>query len=126
MGDAGSLSAGLLLGWLGLWGWRDDWLEPAAWLILMSPFVVDASWTLAARALRGAVLTEAHREHAYQRLARHWASHRRVAVALLLLHLVWLQPLALLTTLFPRHGVTFLAVGLFPQLLLMASIRRLK
>lgn len=126
MGDAGSLSAGLLLGWLGLWGWREGWVAPAAWLLLMSPFVIDASWTLIARALRGARITEAHREHLYQRLARHWGSHRRVTVALVLVHLVWLQPLALLAALYPRQSMTFLALGLFPQLLLMASARRLK
>jgi Fuc2NAc and GlcNAc transferase len=126
MGDAGSLSAGLLLGWLGLWGWREGWVAPAVWLLLMSPFVIDASWTLIARALRGARITEAHREHLYQRLARRWASHRRVTLALVLMHLVWLQPLALLISLYPGHSMTFLVLGLFPQLLLMASARRLK
>jgi len=43
-----------------------------------------------------------------------------------LLHIAWLQPLALLATLYPGRTMTFLALGLFPQLLLMASARRLK
>ncbi|MEM9759725.1 MAG: glycosyl transferase family 4 [Pseudomonadota bacterium] len=126
MGDAGSLSAGLLLGCLGLWAWREAWVSAAAWLLLMSPFLVDASWTLAARALRGAALAEAHREHAYQRLARHWQSHGFVDLALLGLFVLWLFPLALLQERMPEKGETILLLGLFPQLLLMVSLRRLQ
>jgi Fuc2NAc and GlcNAc transferase len=126
MGDAGSLSAGLLLGWLGLWSLRDAILPAGVWLLLMSPFLLDTGLTLARRALRGERLTQAHNTHLYQRLARHWESHKKVDLALLGLHLLLLQPLAV----FACSGVlspwTSLALGLFPQLLLIAKYRRLK
>lgn len=126
MGDAGSLSAGMLLGWLGLWGWRDGWVPAEAWLLLLSPFLVDTGWTLIDRARRGARLAEAHREHLYQRLARRWCSHRRVDLALLSMHALWLQPLAVLTLLYPDQRQTFLAMGLFPQFFLIVRTRRLQ
>ena len=126
MGDAGSLAAGLLLGWLGLWGWREDWLPVSAWILLLSPFLIDTGWTLLDRVRRGAPLAQAHREHLYQRLARHWASHRRVDLALLALHLLWLQPLAALAVAFPSMAQTFVAVGLFPQFFLIVRTRRLQ
>lgn len=126
MGDAGSLSAGLLLGWLGLWSWRDQILPATVWLLLMSPFLLDTGLTLLARALRRERLTEAHSGHVYQRLARHWGSHRRVDIALLVLHLTWLIPLSALACLSPVPKWTLLAIGLFPQLLLIAKCQRLK
>ena len=126
MGDAGSLSAGLVLGWLGLVGWRDGWVPAPVWLLLMSPFLLDTGWTLLARLRRGAPLAQAHREHLYQRLARRWRSHRAVALALLALHLLWLQPLVLVQLRFPDHAETILFLGLFPQLLLIVRLARLQ
>jgi Fuc2NAc and GlcNAc transferase len=126
MGDAGSLSAGFLLGLLGLWGWREGWLPAAVWLLLMSPFLIDTTWTLLSRMLRRVPLAQAHREHAYQRLARHWHSHRLVLLALLALHAFWLLPLSWLQLRQPQHAQTILLLGIFPQLFLMVRLRRLK
>ena len=125
MGDAGSLSAGYLLGLLGLWGWRDGFLPVAAWVLLMSPFLLDATFTLLLRAWRGERLTEAHSTHVYQRLARNWASgHRGVAVALLVLQLLWLTPLSVAALFELAPQWTLMALGLFPQLFLIAKSQR--
>lgn len=81
MGDAGSIPLGFLAAALGLWGWLlGHW---AAWfpLLVFSPFVVDASVTLAKRVLCGEKITEAHRSHYFQRLIRMGWSHSRVARA---------------------------------------------
>jgi len=65
MGDAGSIPLGFLLGWLMLdLAFRGCW---AAAVILPLYFVADATFTLAARALRGEKLSQPHREHFYQR-----------------------------------------------------------
>lgn len=80
MGDAGSIPLGFLAAAMGLWGWQSGhW---AAWfpLLVFSPFIVDASVTLAKRALRGAKVTEAHREHYYQRAIQSGWGHRKVAL----------------------------------------------
>lgn len=80
MGDAGSIPLGFLAAAMGLWGWQlGCW---AAWfpLLVFSPFIVDASVTLLKRALRGAKVTEAHREHYYQRMIQLGWSHRKVAL----------------------------------------------
>ncbi len=80
MGDAGSIPLGFLAAALGMWGWmRGVW---PAWfpLLVFSPFIVDASVTLLKRTLRGAKITEAHREHYYQRAVQLGAGHRKVAL----------------------------------------------
>ncbi|WOJ98465.1 glycosyltransferase family 4 protein [Congregibacter brevis] len=126
MGDAGSLSAGMLIGWLGLLALQDAHLPTIAWWLLMSPFLLDTGVTLMERVIQRERLTEAHSGHCYQRLARHWGSHRRVDLALLLLHLCWLLPLAILSAFGGLPEWTLLFLGLFPQLLLIAKLRRLK
>ena len=80
MGDAGSIPLGFLAAGIGLWGWQSGaW---GAWfpVLVFSPFIVDASVTLARRTLRGARISEAHREHYYQRAIQLGWGHRNVAL----------------------------------------------
>jgi UDP-N-acetylmuramyl pentapeptide phosphotransferase/UDP-N-acetylglucosamine-1-phosphate transferase len=81
MGDAGSIPFGFLAAALGITGWlRNDW----TWwfpLLVFSPFIVDASVTLARRAWKRERLWEAHRDHYYQRLVRMGWGHRKTAIA---------------------------------------------
>lgn len=80
MGDAGSIPLGFLAAGMGIWGWQHgDW---SVWfpLIVFSPFIVDATVTLLKRSLRGVRVTEAHREHYYQRAIQMGAGHRNVAL----------------------------------------------
>jgi len=78
LGDSGSISIGFLAGSLGLLGWRND-VWPAWFPVLVfSPFIMDATITLARRVLRKDRFWEAHREHTYQRLVRMGWSHGRL------------------------------------------------
>ena len=65
-------------------------------------------------ALRGERVYQAHRSHAYQRLARRWGSHQRVTVAVLLINILWLLPFALLATLRPRYAALTALAALVP------------
>jgi UDP-N-acetylmuramyl pentapeptide phosphotransferase/UDP-N-acetylglucosamine-1-phosphate transferase len=80
MGDAGSISLGFLVAAMGLWGWQQGcwavWFPP----LIFSPFIVDASVTLVKRTLRGVKITEAHREHYYQRAILLGWGHRKLAL----------------------------------------------
>lgn len=80
MGDAGSIPLGFLAAALGLIGWRDGLWPLWFPLGVFGPFVVDASVTLARRALRGEQIWAAHRSHYYQRLVLTGWSHRQLAV----------------------------------------------
>jgi UDP-N-acetylmuramyl pentapeptide phosphotransferase/UDP-N-acetylglucosamine-1-phosphate transferase len=75
LGDVGALPLGFLAAALGLAGIAAGaW---PAWLPLLAflPFIVDATVTLAARALRGERVWEAHKVHYYQRLHQLGAAH---------------------------------------------------
>jgi UDP-N-acetylmuramyl pentapeptide phosphotransferase/UDP-N-acetylglucosamine-1-phosphate transferase len=81
MGDIGSIPLGFLAAALGIYGWYYGFW--AAWfpLLTFSPFIVDATLTLAQRAARGERFWQAHREHYYQRLVRMGLGHRKTALA---------------------------------------------
>lgn len=81
MGDSGSVPLGLLAGGFGLHGWAaHDW---PVWfpLAVFSPFIVDATVTLARRLWQRQRVWEAHREHYYQRLVQLGWGHARTALA---------------------------------------------
>lgn len=88
LGDVGSIPLGFLAGALGLIGVREGVWPLAFPLLVFSPFIVDATLTLARRALRGEKVWQAHREHYYQRLVQSGWSHRRVALAYYLVMLL--------------------------------------
>ena len=80
MGDVGSVPLGFLAAAIGMLGWREG-----AWpiwfpVLVFSPFIVDATVTLARRLLRGDQVWQAHKEHYYQRLVRLGLGHRRTAL----------------------------------------------
>lgn len=81
MGDAGSIPLGFLVAALGMMGWQQGCWEPWFPLLVFSPFIVDASVTLIKRWMRGMRITEAHRDHYYQRAVRMGHGHRKVAIA---------------------------------------------
>ncbi len=94
MGDAGSGFLGIALGALSL---QAAWLAPQllwCWLILLGVFIVDATLTLLRRLARGDKVYQAHRSHAYQYATRQFGRHLPVTLAVWVINLVWLWPLA--------------------------------
>ncbi|MFA6901869.1 MAG: glycosyltransferase family 4 protein [Gallionellaceae bacterium] len=81
MGDAGSIPLGFLAAAIGLWGWQQGVWTTWFPLLVFSPFIIDASVTLLKRIVGGAKVTEAHREHYYQRLILMGWGHQNVALA---------------------------------------------
>jgi UDP-N-acetylmuramyl pentapeptide phosphotransferase/UDP-N-acetylglucosamine-1-phosphate transferase len=85
LGDVGSVPLGLLLGWLLL-----DLSAQGYWasaLILPLYYLADSSITLFRRALRGAAVWQAHREHFYQRAVQQGRRHGAVVGAVIVANL---------------------------------------
>lgn len=98
MGDAGSGFLGFTLAVMSLQAGR---VSPAlfwAWVILLGTFVVDATLTLLRRLVHGERVYEAHRSHAYQYAARRFGRHLPVTLAVAVINLCWLLPIAVWVT----------------------------
>lgn len=123
MGDAGSGFLGITLGVLSL---QAAWIAPQllwSWLILLGVFIVDASFTLSRRLLRGDKVYEAHRSHAYQFASRQFGKHVPVTLAVATINLVWLLPIALWVGLSRLDGVSGVLLAYAPLLLLAVKFR---
>ncbi|WP_343583382.1 glycosyltransferase family 4 protein [Pseudomonas sp.] len=123
MGDAGSGFLGIVLGGLSL---QAAWLSSQlfwCWLILLGVFIVDASYTLIRRLLRGDKVYEAHRSHAYQFASRRYGRHLPVTLAVTALNVFWLLPVALSVLLLGLDGVLGLIVAYVPLVLIAAYYR---
>jgi len=118
MGDAGSGFLGMLLGIFSLQAMGSDPAFLWAWLILLGVFVVDATLTLVRRLLKGERVYEAHRSHAYQHAAQRAGRHLPITLAVLLINLFWLLPLALLVGLHSVDGLMGVTIAYLPLIFL--------
>ncbi|WP_350613049.1 glycosyltransferase family 4 protein [Pseudomonas sp. HY7a-MNA-CIBAN-0227] len=118
MGDAGSGFLGIVLGVISI---QAAWVSSQlfwAWLILLGVFIVDATFTLVRRLVRGDKVYEAHRSHGYQFAARLFGKHLVVTLAVGAINLFWLLPVALCVVLFGLDGASALVVAYLPLIAL--------
>jgi Fuc2NAc and GlcNAc transferase len=122
MGDVGSGFLGFILGVLGLAANQGGAIPIEVWGILGGLFLVDATITLLRRVIRGEQWFEAHRLHAYQRLARRWNGHLPVTLSVSVINLAWLFPWAWFATRNPSYARYFLVAALVPIIALVILI----
>jgi Fuc2NAc and GlcNAc transferase len=123
MGDAGSGFLGIVLGLLSI---QAAWLDSSflwSWLILLAVFITDATWTLFRRLLRGDKVYQAHCSHGYQYAARYYQSHKKVSLAVAVINIIWLLPLALAVGLNQLNAGLGLLLAYLPLMLLAVFFR---
>ncbi|WP_019582569.1 MraY family glycosyltransferase [Pseudomonas mandelii] len=123
MGDAGSGFLGIVLGGLSI---QAAWFSADllwGWLILLGVFIVDATFTLFRRLLRGDKVYEAHRSHAYQFASRRFGSHLPVTMAVGAINLLWLLPIAMGVTRFGLNSSLGLILAYAPLVVLAIKFR---
>ena len=114
MGDAGSGFLGVVLGAISI---QAAWVSSQllwAWLILLGVFIVDATYTLIRRLIRGDKVYEAHRSHGYQFASRKVGRHLPVTLGVVVINMVWLLPIALCVGVFGLNGLLGLVLAYVP------------
>ncbi|HJP36080.1 MAG TPA: glycosyltransferase family 4 protein, partial [Gammaproteobacteria bacterium] len=126
MGDVGSYFLGFQFAALILQGATNGSGAPV-WLILLAPFITDATLTLLRRIVTREKWWEAHRTHLYQRLIMNGWSHARVCFALLAITAVILAPAAVVAVRIPSFapGAT-VAVYLLTAIIWVAVTLRIR
>jgi Fuc2NAc and GlcNAc transferase len=114
LGDVGSVFIGFVLCLFLVQGAIETDASIWPWLLLLGAFIVDATVTLVRRIWLGAKWHEAHRSHAYQRLARRWDSHGKLLAAAMAVNLLGLAPAAIAAWLLPQYGFWILLGAFCP------------
>lgn len=122
LGDAGSTTLGFLAAALSLWGSQAGLFPFWAALWVFSPFIVDATVTLARRLGRGERVWEAHRSHYYQRLVLLGWGHRRTVLAEYVLMLACAGSAGLAVQWPPSSAIMLAISGAFLYGLLMGGV----
>jgi len=101
MGDVGSCTLGFMFALFSVYTSSQNYLSISIWLILLSPFIGDASFTLIKKIINGGKWYQAHNNHAYQKLYQIGFNHRIIAGGLLVVNLICIWPLAYTAILHP-------------------------
>lgn len=119
MGDAGSLFLGLSLGLLTVESVNENFCIVAAWLIMLGVFIVDSSYTLFYRLITGQTIHQAHRTHAYQKIAVKFNSHTHTTIAIICINLFWLLPIAISVATAQLNPIAAILIAYTPLLLIV-------
>lgn len=122
MGDVGSGFLGITLGIYAYWAMVDGVVSLWSWVIIFGVFIVDATFTLIRRIIQRRKWYEAHRSHAYQHAARRWG-HLRVTVAVSLLNVMWLLPIAYISNIHREFGPILTVLAFLPLVVLVLLLR---
>jgi len=95
MGDVGSTQLGFVLVVLGIYFHNTFKFSILNWIMLSSPFWIDATLTLYRRWRNGENLKQAHKKHAYQRIVQYGFSHLKVNISLLIINVILILIIAL-------------------------------
>jgi Fuc2NAc and GlcNAc transferase len=117
MGDVGSGFLGFYVAGMILISMIQDVKWSAIWVILYGVFAADATVTLIRRLLRKQNISQAHRSHAYQHMARRHG-HRTVTLSVAVINVFWLLPWAVVTYLRPNMAWVSLFIALAPLFVL--------
>ena len=90
----------------------------------MGVFIVDATLTLIGRIIRRENIYEAHRGHTYQIAARYFNSHKSVSLAVGLINMFWLMPIAYLVSVEWVDGVSGVIFAYMPLVALVWFFKR--
>jgi Fuc2NAc and GlcNAc transferase len=91
MGDVGSTTLGFIFAIFVFSDTSNGTIY--TWLVLLSLFWFDATYTLVKRYCNGERITQAHKKHLYQRLVQSGWSHQRVVATALLVNALMLAGL---------------------------------
>lgn len=119
MGDAGSNFLGYLLPAYGLLLVLQGAVTVWTLVILLAVFITDTTATLYKRMRAGLVWYHGHRSHAYQLLALAHRSHAGVVAGITAVNVLWLLPLAWMSTAQEDWGAVLAVLACTPLLVLV-------
>ena len=117
MGDTGSGFLGFIIASIAFLSIYNGSMSLWTWLLLPGVFIADATTTVLKRMLSGERWYQAHCTHGYQHMAKVYG-HKKVALGVLFINLIWLLPLTWFAEKQPEYAVYIAVFGIVPLFLL--------
>ena len=92
------------------------------WLILLSIFISDATYTLFVRIVTKKDITKPHLTHAFHLLATNRNSQIFVTKRMILFNIMWVLPMAILSNYFMTYNVVITFIVYLPMIIYLIRI----
>lgn len=126
MGDAGASTLGFLMAAFSLWASMENIFPIWVAVLVFSPFIVDATFTLIRRVLAREKVWEAHKTHLYQRLVRIGWGHKKTVLHAYLLMAVCAISACFVMQLSSAFQIVVIVCWIVIYIMLPVKIRQLE
>ena len=122
MGDTGSISLGFILAFLIFFSASESVLSIYTWLILLSVFIADASYTIIVRIVTKKNIFQAHLRHAFHIVTKNNNSHTHTNKALIAINIIWVLPFAIMSNIYIEYNVILTIAVYIPFIFYLINI----
>jgi len=122
MGDTGSISTGCIFAFFIFYSGSEQVISIYTWLILLSIFVSDATYTLFVRIVTKKNITEPHLTHAFHIITKKKKSQTFVVKSLIIINMFWILPMALLSMIHTDYHIIIAFLVYLPIFLYLVRI----
>ena len=122
IGDTGSVSVGLFFPFFIFYSASESMISIYTWLILLSIFISDSTYTLFVRIVTKKNIAEPHLTHGFHLLALNKNSQLFVTKRMIILNILWVLPMAVLSNNYMNFSVLITFVAYLPMVIYLIKI----
>ena len=122
MGDTGSVSIGFFFSFFIFYSASESMISIYTWLILLSIFISDSTYTLFVRIVTKKNITQPHLTHAFHLLASNKNSQVFVTKRMIILNIFWVLPMAVLSNFYVNYNVVITFIAYVPMVVYLIKI----
>ena len=122
MGDTGSVSLGCILAFFIFYSASESIISIYTWLVLLSVFISDATYTLFVRIVTKKNISKPHLTHGFHILTKIKNSHLYTVKAMIVINFFWVLPLSVLSNIFMDYHIIIAFVAYLPFLVYLIKI----
>jgi len=122
MGDTGSVSTGCILAFFIFFSASESVISIYTWLILLSIFISDSTYTLLVRIVTKKNISMPHLTHGFHILTNNKKSHLFTTKTMIIFNIIWVFPLAILSNIFMNYHIIISFIAYLPLLMYLIKI----
>ena len=122
MGDTGSVSSGCIFAFFIFYSGAESAISVYTWLILLSVFISDSTYTLFVRIVTKKNITKPHLTHAFHIITKVKESQFITVKVLILTNILWVFPMAILSMIYINYHIIIAFLVYIPILLYLVKI----